>query len=771
MPPLPRSTAVWIIAGILLGACAIAPATAWADIKKLTGGKNETNAQTESNAQQEKSSNEGKPSIVGVDVGFGNHYKVGLWTPVTVRLRGGLQAVAGKVSIETADGDGAPFVVTTPDNQPLQLLPGEEQSIQLFVRFGNVDNAMKVLFQYDGDAVDAVFSSSNDSSKLAYRTALELQPLIVTIGLPASAIDEAAQLTTPKNDDVRPVAAQIDDLGALPIRWYGYDGAQSVIVATAGVKNLSKIASDDARFEALEQWVRMGGQLVFCVGANAGDFLADSSPWNRFSPGRVDKIVTFRQSNALETYCESGKGLATSSGASFHAPKLIDVHGITEAQEADLPLVVRRQYGLGQVVFFAGDPDEMPLKQWPDRKLLFAKLLSFNIARGVSAEDDAVSSSAIRYEDMTGQLRSTLDQFEGVRVVPFSVVAGLIILYILLIGPGDFFLLKRVIKRMEWTWITFPLIVAGVSLAAYFLAHCLKGDQLRVNQVDVVDVDAASGFVRGTSWWNIFSPRMEHFTLSVEPYGDKNTTIEHRESYATWLGLPGHALGGMRSRSASESMWRTSYTYSPDLNRMCDVPIQVWATKSFTGRWSAKLADDESVVESELKDDGQVIEGIITPYYKGTIKDAVLFHHKWVYLLGDVSANVPIRVGSHLKRVDANTWLTGTRMEKQEGKDQYRQVGFSYDFESRDVAYIMQRMLFYNAATGYGLNRPWNGYQGFVDMSNLLKTGGAVLFGRASGSSEEASLRADVHRNAEKMTGPADTHSVFYRIVLPVEKK
>jgi len=42
-----------------------------------------------------------------------------------------------------------------------------------------------------------------------------------------------------------------------------------------------------------------------------------------------------------------------------------------------------------------------------------------------------------------GQLRSALDLPRGVRLVPFFAVALLVILYILLIGPGDYFLLRR----------------------------------------------------------------------------------------------------------------------------------------------------------------------------------------------------------------------------------------------------------------------------------------------------------------------------------------
>src|SRR5207244_11612599 len=84
--------------------------------------------------------------------------------------------------------------------------------------------------------------------------------------------------------------------------------------------------------------------------------------------------------------------------------------------------------------------------------------------------------------------RRSVEQFSEERLVPFGWVAFFIFLYILLIGPGDYLFLKRVLKRMELTWITFPIIVVTVSLLAYYAAYLVKGKELRVNKVDIVDV-------------------------------------------------------------------------------------------------------------------------------------------------------------------------------------------------------------------------------------------------------------------------------------------
>ena len=104
------------------------------------------------------------------------------------------------------------------------------------------------------------------------------------------------------------------------------------------------------------------------------------------------------------------------------------------------------------------------------------------------------------------------------KLIPFGWVAFFIFLYILLIGPGDYLFLKKVLKRMELTWITFPTIVVTVSLLAYYAAYRLKGNDLLVNKVDVVDVDQAGGPGRGAGrWLSLFSPQNRDYNIGLVP--------------------------------------------------------------------------------------------------------------------------------------------------------------------------------------------------------------------------------------------------------------
>ena len=145
---------------------------------------------------------------------------------------------------------------------------------------------------------------------------------------------------------------------------------------------------------------------------------------------------------------------------------------------------------------------------------------------------------------------------------------------------------------MQWTWITFPAIVVLFAVGAYVAAYWLKGDQLRVNQVDLVDIDA-EGTARGASWFSIFSPRGESFDLSLRPRLPDGQSPAETSASLAWLGKAGDEFNGMYSRGTQNSapLWSQGYSIASSLDAIRGVPIQVWASKSFVYRWLGHAPD------------------------------------------------------------------------------------------------------------------------------------------------------------------------------------
>ncbi|MEN6449136.1 MAG: hypothetical protein ABFC96_01470, partial [Thermoguttaceae bacterium] len=607
-----------------------------------------------------------------------------------------------------------------------------------------------------------------------FLSALEGNDLIVAVGPSTLGVDESLKLTTSESDD-RPVAARVTDIEQLPVNGCAYEGVHAVVLSTSHPELYRKLTTDNARLKALDDWIRMGGRLVLCVGSQADQVLAPGQPLTQFSPGQFEKMVSLRQTGALETYASSRTGVTPPGqrAQAMRIPRLSGIAGVIEARESEVPLVIRTVRGFGQIIFVAADLDQPPLSRWKDRPLLVAKLLNLAPA---AAEESTSNQSVMHqgYQDLAGQLRSALDRFTGVRLVPFWVVAGLIVLYILLIGPGDYFFLRKVVRRMEWTWLTFPAIVIVVSVAAYLLAYRLKGDQLRVNQVDLVDVDAASGRLRGATWLNIFSPRMESFDLTVRPHQPDGQPPANARVWMAWLGLSGRGMGGMNSPATGSMLGIDQYQYTPNLDALQGVPIQVWSTKSLTARWEAPTT---ACPAAELAESEQLLSGSITNTLPFALHDCMLAHGRWVYELdtrthGKLEPGESTRVGAMLKRSELKTWLTGwkTVFNAAGDTEKYHQEATPYDQSNTDPAYVLGKMMFYEAAGGRRYTGITNDYQQFVDLSDLLKGDRAILIARVPDDAA-SKLGATLLRGDQPLGSAKDQHRTLYRFIFPVKKE
>ena len=189
---------------------------------------------------------------------------------------------------------------------------------------------------------------------------------------------------------------------------------------------------------------------------------------------------------------------------------------------------------------------------WPARPRLLARLLQTRSEEEDSAmgQEGLGQVTHVGYDDISGQLRSALDQYSHVTLVRFSWVAGLLVLYLLLLGPLDFFGLHK-LGRPQWTWVTFPLIVLAFCVLAVWLSQRWKGSRSEINQIDVVDVDLEQGTVRGTTWANMYSPQAARLDMDLVP----QPAVRHgRTGHVVVLERPardrtgGHEHGGRCGR-------------------------------------------------------------------------------------------------------------------------------------------------------------------------------------------------------------------------------
>lgn len=237
---------------------------------------------------------------------------------------------------------------------------------------------------------------------------------------------------------------------------------------------------------------------------------------------------------------------------------------------------------------------------------------------GTGGEDGVVSA-----------LRGSIDYYDEVPVISFGWVALFILGYTLVIGPIEYILLKKLLGKLELTWITFPIIVLTVSGAAYATAYAVKGKDLRMNKIDVVDVDLRTDPARprvyGRTWFTIFSPRIDSYTIGVEPKENWAKTRDDKGytpvTTVDWFGLPPKQATGGGGRGYQYSI-DSRGDNSPQANGVSGVPIQVWGTKAFAANWSGVADPANPPVKADLRQDGEgsfKVAGSVS--YNLTLKD------------------------------------------------------------------------------------------------------------------------------------------------------
>ncbi len=477
--------------------------------------------------------------------------------------------------------------------------------------------------------------------------------------------------------------------------------------------------------------------------------------------------MTQRRSPGLETYASASSRLdAKSADFALKMTQLKNIDGIVEASEgigrSVRPTIIRGSHGLGQIIFVGLDLDQSPFTEWRDRGRLVARLMTgetdFSPRQAENVRSGRVSH--LGFDDLAGQLRASLDQFEGVTLVVFSWVAVVIIVYGLLIGPADYFFLRFGLRRMEATWLTFPALVVLFGALTVMLAYSWKGRQLRINQVDIVDIDAKTSTVRGAYFAHLYSPRTQLLQLELQPAESDLANEQSVQMRLSWQGLPGKGLGGMNTGMAP--LVDVSYGIRSDRaasgqgkTSLEGLPIQVWSSKSLSARWTAKT-DHAFASDLVRENNGQVSGGVENPL-DIPLSECYLLYGRSAYPLDQLAphARKIIRQGARPLNLEL-------KMTRRQITTDHRELSTRWNIADLDVPRILEIMMFHEAAGGQRYTKISHRYERALDLSYQLQAGRAILLGRAEKPATQ------LLQDGRPMSNAAMRNWCYYRIVLPV---
>lgn len=697
----------------------------------------------------------GQPAGISVDAGIGGRWRVGSWTPLMVSSGGGDLEPGNRVWVWAEDDDGqfvrSPAAVATRS--------GDRAEARLLVRCGRPSGRYRV----------EIAAAGGEASRIAADDRL-VDPIPSTDHVIAAygdlpAVARAARLLD-RDRGTSTVVVAASPPHATTAMPRSLDLADAIVVTGSAAVGLPP----DVR-EGMDAWVRGGGSLVFVCGASAVDASAQGAPLTDWLPGPVEVVARLKRLGPIEAYARAGGLVDRIPAGGVSVPRFAGATAgvplVATTESGGGPVVTRTARGLGTVTWIGIDLDADPVRGWSGCDTLLAAALGGRSRAGL----DRRSGHQAGMPDLAGQLHAALDTFPAaaaastpagpgssgrpVSPVPFELIAALGLLYVVCLYPLDWWLVTR-LGRPWLAWLTLPALAAGFTAAAWGLKAGWGSDHAAGGRsADVIDIDAASGLVRGTSWLSVRSPVNDTLDVTVAAAPAAETQAE---AAVSWWGMAGRGFGGVDAAVPHPSLASADYGYDAGLDRLERVPIAAAASRLFEAEWSGHAA--EPVVRSSLALTSQAtLAGGVSHTLPFALERCRLLHAGWLYDVGT------LRPGD---RYDTATGrgprsLASALTRRAAAKD--REAAVTWDPTIRDVPRILEVAAFHSAAGGPDYTGLDAGRLGRLDLSPLLAVDRAVLVGTVAEPGAATRWGVDGSGGRVAVTAAAPT---LCRIVIPL---
>lgn len=416
-----------------------------------------------------------------VEAGYGGLYRQGQWLPVRVGVANDGDGLDGYVRARTGTLGG---LEETTYRTPIALPRGARKQVYLYVSFEDFAQQLQVeIVARDG--------------AIAARASVPVRAVgrgdLITAVISEStygAADLAAQ--PPGASTVHQVLWRVDDIPPLAEALVGVDVMLFHDVDTGALR--------PEQVQALRRWVQGGGHLIV-AGGNA--WQRTTARLGELLPVTLQGTALLESAGALGDYLRQPDAALSQPITVAVAQPSPDARVLVAAE--DRPLIVRQRLGSGWVDFVALEPQDAPLRTWSGMGDLWRILIVSTGQRPAWARG---------FADWSVAREATLTTSSSV-LPTYLQLCGFLLVYVLLIGPVNYLLLKR-LNRREWAWFTIPALIALFSALAYSVGFNLRGNVPVINRLTVIRAWDEGQETRVLSLIGVQSPRRRYHDVGVE---------------------------------------------------------------------------------------------------------------------------------------------------------------------------------------------------------------------------------------------------------------
>lgn len=530
--------------------------------------------------------------------------------PLQVTVKNNGADFSGDMAINSANSYEAASAMVV----PIDIAAGEEKTFTFYLD-GLAD------FSYSEADLFAFYEGSIEKGKkIAYKGTKRLQSnfldpsstFIYTLTDKSDRLSAFLRLSTfvaQSNVEVFNIN-QLKDY-TFPEDSQGLAMANVIVVDEVAIADLSQ-----KQQESLLKWVQDGGTLL--LGA-ADQIDATAGILKDYLPLSLSQEMTSISAEALTKL--SGGGIFTQP-ISVYAAKTNE-GSLPVLTENNAVLAAKKAVGSGEVIQTAFSLGDQPLSSMDGYAALIAKMID---VQSIS-QQGMMRQGQSPFDQISYELRNINELFPSFEVsVGYMLIV--IILYILIIGPILYFVLKKMDKR-EHAWWVIPSISIVLSIVLFIVGAKDRIVQPQVQQSAFYKVNEDSS-VNGYYVESILTNRSGDFVVNA----DKNTTAVALRSYNNFTGTMGalHESSYVKENANGSTLTLRDLSY--------------WSVQSFAGKSSAQNIGKMDI-DITLKN--EKLSGTVKNNFPFALKDVTLISGVKEVKLGDIEANGTLQVDKELK--------------------------------------------------------------------------------------------------------------------------
>lgn len=350
------------------------------------------------------------------------------------------------------------------------------------------------------------------------------------------------------------------------------------------------------QLSCIQSWVEGGGLLVICGGAS----------WKKTLISLPPELVPIQNSGSIQV--NSLPGLEKWVGQQLPATSNIIItqgqtSGTALVSSDNLPILVESKMGRGNVYYMAFDPAASPFENWGGNESLWLNIFTRSDPHQIISASNSRGMMMDRKYDMNWALRS----IPASDLPSRGGLAAILLVYILILGPIAYLLLKK-IDRRELGWIVIPLTAVLLFSATYMVGFKGKGRDVFTRVISIVQMEPGFNYARITSYIGAFAPTHREYSINLT--GNRLVDVLPADGYRD-RGMAGNSEMPVM---ATVNQGKNTTVQFGDLSR--------WSTRSIQTRSSVYKPGN---IEAKLHTEGNRIKGTVTNKTNQTLSDCTIY--------------------------------------------------------------------------------------------------------------------------------------------------